>query len=68
MIALFYFISVGLVWIFFYITFTQKHFSCSFSGHFQTFVNVVSARTAVGHDAEGKLILFQIDGQTEVRG
>lgn len=37
-------------------------------GLFRTFVDVVSARTAVGHDAEGKLILFQIDGQTGVRG
>ncbi|TMS10732.1 N-acetylglucosamine-1-phosphodiester alpha-N-acetylglucosaminidase [Larimichthys crocea] len=32
------------------------------------FVDVVSARTAVGHDADGKLILFHIDGQTERRG
>uniref|UniRef100_A0A3Q3VRW5 EGF-like domain-containing protein n=1 Tax=Mola mola TaxID=94237 RepID=A0A3Q3VRW5_MOLML len=38
------------------------------TGLFRTFVNVVSARTAVGHDTEGKLILFQIDGQTGVRG
>ncbi|XP_040900853.1 N-acetylglucosamine-1-phosphodiester alpha-N-acetylglucosaminidase [Toxotes jaculatrix] len=38
------------------------------TGLFRTFVDVVSARTAVGHDAEGKLILFQIDGQTGVRG
>lgn len=37
-------------------------------GSFHTFVDVVSARTAVGHDADGKLILFQIDGQTGVRG
>ncbi|XP_029361159.1 N-acetylglucosamine-1-phosphodiester alpha-N-acetylglucosaminidase isoform X2 [Echeneis naucrates] len=38
------------------------------TGAFRTFVDVVSARTAVGHDAEGRLILFQIDGQTRVRG
>ncbi|CAJ1063120.1 N-acetylglucosamine-1-phosphodiester alpha-N-acetylglucosaminidase-like [Xyrichtys novacula] len=38
------------------------------TGNFQTFVNVISARTAVGHDAEGRLILFQIDGQTGARG
>ncbi|XP_039974816.1 N-acetylglucosamine-1-phosphodiester alpha-N-acetylglucosaminidase isoform X2 [Xiphias gladius] len=38
------------------------------TGLFRTFVDVVSARTAVGHDAEGKLILFQIDGQTRIRG
>ncbi|XP_072249836.1 N-acetylglucosamine-1-phosphodiester alpha-N-acetylglucosaminidase isoform X1 [Leuresthes tenuis] len=38
------------------------------TGSLHYFVDVVSARTAVGHDAEGKLLLFQIDGQTEVRG
>ncbi|CAN9513891.1 unnamed protein product [Ophioblennius macclurei] len=38
------------------------------TGSLRTFVDVVSARTAVGHDAEGKLILFHIDGQTGVRG
>ncbi|XP_056237454.1 N-acetylglucosamine-1-phosphodiester alpha-N-acetylglucosaminidase [Seriola aureovittata] len=38
------------------------------TGEFRTFLDVVSARTAVGHDAEGKLVLFQIDGQTGVRG
>ncbi|XP_029959508.1 N-acetylglucosamine-1-phosphodiester alpha-N-acetylglucosaminidase isoform X2 [Salarias fasciatus] len=38
------------------------------TGSLQKFVNVVSARTAVGHDAEGQLILFHIDGQTGVRG
>lgn len=37
-------------------------------GFFRKFVDVMSARTAVGHDADGKLILFQIDGQTGVRG
>ncbi|XP_031432129.1 N-acetylglucosamine-1-phosphodiester alpha-N-acetylglucosaminidase [Clupea harengus] len=38
------------------------------TGTFDTFVNVRSARTAVGHDAEGRLVLFHIDGQTSVRG
>ncbi|XP_041650173.1 N-acetylglucosamine-1-phosphodiester alpha-N-acetylglucosaminidase-like [Cheilinus undulatus] len=38
------------------------------TGVFQTFVDVTSARTAVGHDSEGRLILFQIDGQTGERG
>ncbi|XP_051255304.1 N-acetylglucosamine-1-phosphodiester alpha-N-acetylglucosaminidase isoform X1 [Dicentrarchus labrax] len=38
------------------------------TGLLKTFVDVVSARTAVGHDAEGRLILFQIDGQTGIRG
>nr|XP_046255515.1 N-acetylglucosamine-1-phosphodiester alpha-N-acetylglucosaminidase [Scatophagus argus] len=38
------------------------------TGVFRTFVDVVSARTAVGHDAEGRLVLVQIDGQTGVRG
>ncbi|XP_047667512.1 N-acetylglucosamine-1-phosphodiester alpha-N-acetylglucosaminidase isoform X2 [Tachysurus fulvidraco] len=38
------------------------------TGTFQEFVNVISARTAVGHDAKGRLILFHSDGQTNVRG
>ncbi|XP_037532714.1 N-acetylglucosamine-1-phosphodiester alpha-N-acetylglucosaminidase [Nematolebias whitei] len=38
------------------------------TGSLQYFANVVSARTAVGHDADGNLILFQIDGQTGIRG
>lgn len=42
--------------------------SSTMKGQFRTFVDVVSARTAVGHDAEGRLILFHIDGQTNERG
>ncbi|KAM8870376.1 N-acetylglucosamine-1-phosphodiester alpha-N-acetylglucosaminidase isoform 2-T2 [Spinachia spinachia] len=38
------------------------------TGLFRYFVDVVSARTAVGHNAEGDVILFHIDGQTGVRG
>ncbi|CAK6982025.1 N-acetylglucosamine-1-phosphodiester alpha-N-acetylglucosaminidase [Scomber scombrus] len=38
------------------------------TGKLNFFADVVSARTAVGHDAEGRLILFQIDGQTGTRG
>uniref|UniRef100_A0A8C7ZGJ1 N-acetylglucosamine-1-phosphodiester alpha-N-acetylglucosaminidase n=1 Tax=Oryzias sinensis TaxID=183150 RepID=A0A8C7ZGJ1_9TELE len=38
------------------------------TGNLSYFVNVVSARTAVGHDADGNIILFQIDGQTGNRG
>ena len=38
------------------------------SGSFSKFVNVMSARTAVGHDREGQLVLFHVDGQTEQRG
>ncbi|XP_018618589.1 N-acetylglucosamine-1-phosphodiester alpha-N-acetylglucosaminidase isoform X1 [Scleropages formosus] len=38
------------------------------TGTFGKFVNVVSARTAVGHDREGRLVLFHTDGQTERRG
>lgn len=43
-------------------------FSRAIKGFFRTFVDVTSARTAVGHDADGRLILFQIDGQTGQRG
>ncbi|XP_036446282.1 N-acetylglucosamine-1-phosphodiester alpha-N-acetylglucosaminidase [Colossoma macropomum] len=38
------------------------------TGTFQRFVEVRSARTAVGHDMEGRLILFHVDGQTDRRG
>ncbi|TRY86791.1 hypothetical protein DNTS_022597 [Danionella cerebrum] len=38
------------------------------TGKLQYFVDVISARTAVGHDADGKLVLFHVDGQTGVRG
>ncbi|XP_039594877.1 N-acetylglucosamine-1-phosphodiester alpha-N-acetylglucosaminidase isoform X1 [Polypterus senegalus] len=38
------------------------------TGKFEKFINVVSARTAVGHNKEGKLILFHMDGQTNERG
>ncbi|KAM3836180.1 N-acetylglucosamine-1-phosphodiester alpha-N-acetylglucosaminidase-like, partial [Diretmus argenteus] len=38
------------------------------TGVFRDFVDVVSARTAVGHDAEGRLVLFHMDGQTHHRG
>ncbi|KAK6491480.1 N-acetylglucosamine-1-phosphodiester alpha-N-acetylglucosaminidase isoform X2 [Huso huso] len=38
------------------------------TGTFDKFVNVVSARTAVGHDNKGQLILIHFDGQTGDRG
>nr|XP_023652261.1 N-acetylglucosamine-1-phosphodiester alpha-N-acetylglucosaminidase isoform X1 [Paramormyrops kingsleyae] len=38
------------------------------TGSFNRFVNVVSARTALGHDKEGRLVLFHIDGETDNRG
>ncbi|XP_037669947.1 N-acetylglucosamine-1-phosphodiester alpha-N-acetylglucosaminidase [Choloepus didactylus] len=38
------------------------------TGSFSKFVNVISARTAVGHDRQGQLVLFHVDGQTEQRG
>uniref|UniRef100_A0A8C0MBZ3 EGF-like domain-containing protein n=1 Tax=Canis lupus familiaris TaxID=9615 RepID=A0A8C0MBZ3_CANLF len=38
------------------------------TGSFSKFVNVMSARTAVGHDRKGQLVLFHADGQTEQRG
>ncbi|XP_053413374.1 N-acetylglucosamine-1-phosphodiester alpha-N-acetylglucosaminidase isoform X2 [Nycticebus coucang] len=38
------------------------------TGSFSKFVNVISARTAVGHDQKGQLVLFHADGQTEQRG
>ncbi|XP_076827661.1 N-acetylglucosamine-1-phosphodiester alpha-N-acetylglucosaminidase [Brachyhypopomus gauderio] len=38
------------------------------TGSFQRFVDVTSARTSVGYDKEGRLILFHVDGQTDYRG
>ncbi|NWU90815.1 NAGPA acetylglucosaminidase, partial [Upupa epops] len=38
------------------------------TGTFSKFINVISARTAVGHDSQGQLVLVHIDGQTESRG
>ncbi|XP_078396917.1 N-acetylglucosamine-1-phosphodiester alpha-N-acetylglucosaminidase isoform X4 [Cetorhinus maximus] len=38
------------------------------TGSFEKFVNVVSARTAIGHDKYGRLVLLHIDGQTDLRG
>uniref|UniRef100_A0A8C6WL75 N-acetylglucosamine-1-phosphodiester alpha-N-acetylglucosaminidase n=1 Tax=Neogobius melanostomus TaxID=47308 RepID=A0A8C6WL75_9GOBI len=38
------------------------------TGAFRYFVDVISARTAVGHDAAGRVVLVQIDGQTKYRG
>nr|XP_025952109.1 N-acetylglucosamine-1-phosphodiester alpha-N-acetylglucosaminidase [Dromaius novaehollandiae] len=38
------------------------------TGTFDKFINVISARTAVGHDSEGHLVLVHVDGQTESRG
>uniref|UniRef100_A0A8C8SDA1 N-acetylglucosamine-1-phosphodiester alpha-N-acetylglucosaminidase n=1 Tax=Pelusios castaneus TaxID=367368 RepID=A0A8C8SDA1_9SAUR len=38
------------------------------TGTFDKFINVISARTAVGHDRFGRLILVHVDGQTDARG
>ncbi|XP_066496906.1 N-acetylglucosamine-1-phosphodiester alpha-N-acetylglucosaminidase [Tiliqua scincoides] len=38
------------------------------SGAFDMFINTLSARSAVGHDAQGRLVLMQVDGQTGSRG
>ncbi|NWR44126.1 NAGPA acetylglucosaminidase, partial [Regulus satrapa] len=38
------------------------------TGTFDRFINVISARTAVGHDRQGQLLLVHVDGQTESRG
>ncbi|KAM7382860.1 hypothetical protein PAMP_002558 [Pampus punctatissimus] len=35
---------------------------------FRNFVDVLSARTVVGHDANGNVVLFHVDGQTKERG
>ncbi|XP_027745426.1 N-acetylglucosamine-1-phosphodiester alpha-N-acetylglucosaminidase [Empidonax traillii] len=38
------------------------------TGTFDKFIDVISARTAVGHDRQGRLVLVHVDGQTESRG
>lgn len=49
----------------------SKRLECSEhedTGGMDTFVNVVSARSALGHDAQGRLVIAQIEGQTHRRG
>ena len=38
------------------------------TGTMKRFVEVVSARTAIGHNANGQVVFVQIDGQTDKRG
>ena len=38
------------------------------TGSMKTFVEVLSARSAIGHDAKGQLLLAHIEGQTHMRG
>jgi exopolysaccharide biosynthesis protein len=38
------------------------------TGNMETFVNVISARSAIGHDKDGRVVLIRVDGQTHVRG
>ncbi len=38
------------------------------TGKMETFVNVISARTALGHDAKGRVVMAQVEGQTHHRG
>ena len=49
----------------------SKRLECSAhedTGKMDTFVDVVSARTALGHDARGRLVMVQVEGQTHRRG
>lgn len=38
------------------------------TGNMSEFVNVISARTAVGHDRKGRVMMVVVDGQTRKRG
>ena len=38
------------------------------TGTLKKFANVLSARTAVGHDKNGQVVIVQVDGKTNVRG
>ena len=32
------------------------------------FIDVVSARSAIGHDKDGNVLLMHVDGKTDARG
>ena len=38
------------------------------TGKMETFVDVISARTALGHDSQGRVVMVQVEGQTHHRG
>lgn len=38
------------------------------TGTFEYFANIQSARTAIGHNAEGQIVMVNVDGQSGVRG
>ncbi|XP_005095656.1 N-acetylglucosamine-1-phosphodiester alpha-N-acetylglucosaminidase isoform X2 [Aplysia californica] len=38
------------------------------TGTFERFISVVSARTAVGHDADGRIHMIQVEGKTDELG
>ncbi|ESO95068.1 hypothetical protein LOTGIDRAFT_188920, partial [Lottia gigantea] len=38
------------------------------TGTIETFIEVQSARSAVGHDKDGRVIMVQVDGKTNARG
>lgn len=38
------------------------------TGRMDTFVDVISARSALGHDVHGRLVMAQVEGQTHRRG
>lgn len=38
------------------------------TGKMQTFIDVVSARTAIGHTKDGRLVVAQVEGHTHVSG
>lgn len=49
----------------------SKFLECSENedtGAMETFVSVLSARTAIGYDKDGKLVMAQVEGQTHFRG
>ena len=38
------------------------------TGSLHRFVNVISARTAIGHNSQGDVLLVQVDGKTDQKG
>ncbi|GAB1597853.1 N-acetylglucosamine-1-phosphodiester alpha-N-acetylglucosaminidase-like isoform X1 [Argonauta hians] len=38
------------------------------TGNFQRFISVISARVAIGHDKEGRVIIVEVNGETDKQG
>lgn len=46
----------------------KEDMSVQSTGNYMQFVTIQSARTAIGYDAEGRLLILQVEGESWVRG